>query len=97
MSTRAYFLLDDNDNPLGTAGFIRKSKDVYFLYTEGHEGAFDNKRMVVKFGRMMLDIAKKNGWTLVASADEDLKTSLSFATHFGFEVDGKGGYVKWAR
>lgn len=93
-SMRAYFMVID-DKPVGVAGFIRIPGNRMFVFTEAKEGVLETYKLsVVKFGRAMLKIADKNGWTLVADRDRNLRTSGEFLAYLGFElIDGE--YVRW--
>ena len=95
VSVRGYFLLDDEGAPLGLCGFIRRARNTMIIFIDAHDNAFDNKRMILKFARMVMDIADMNGWTLIAIADETKLTADGFIRHFGFELDDNGEYVRW--
>ena len=94
VSIRGYFLLNDEGEPLGLSGFIRRSKDKYIIFIDAKDEAFENKRMILKMARMMLDIADMNGWTLIALADESKLTADGFIKHFGFELNDEGEYMR---
>ena len=96
VSVRGYFILDENGEPIGTGGFIRRSANVMVLYSEGKEELYiKHKKAVVKLARMLLDIADRNGWTLIAEADDTKPTAENFLTKLGFEQNAKGEYVRW--
>ena len=95
VTMRAYFLLDDDGKPIGAAGFIRKAKNYMVVFSEGKEEAYRDKKMVMRFARMMMDVADSNGWTLLADADDTKDTAPRFLTHLGFELNAFGEYIRW--
>ena len=95
VTMRGYFLLDDDGKPIGAAGFIRKAKNYMVLFSEGKDEAFRDKKMVIRFGRMLMDIADTNGWTLLADADDTKDTAPRFLEHWGFELNEDGEYIRW--
>ena len=95
VSMRAYFLLDDDSKPIGLSGFLRVTKQVKVIFSEGKEEAYRDKKLVMKFAKMMMDIADENGWTLIAQVDENIPTAPRFLKHLGFILDETGEYVRW--
>lgn len=92
---RGYFLVDDDHEPVGVAGFLRKSRDVKVIFSEGKPEAFKNKKTIMQLARMMMGIADNYGWTLIADRDETIPGADRFLRHLGFEVDENGEYVRW--
>lgn len=95
VSIRGYFLLDEEGGPLGVCGFTRRAKDTMIIFIDAKDGAFADKRIILKFAKMMMEIADKNGWTLIALADETKPTADKFIRHFGFQQNEEGEYVRW--
>ena len=96
VSVRGFFILNDEGKPIGTGGFIRRSANVMVLYSEGREEVYTHhKKAVVKLARMLLDIADRNGWTLIADADDTKETADGFLAKLGFEQGANGVYVRW--
>lgn len=94
-TSRSYFLLNDDGEPIATAGFVRRAKKEMILYTEGKDEVFRHKKEIIRFGRFILNIADEHDWKLVSSADESILTAHGFAIHFGFEPQDGGEYVRW--
>lgn len=95
LSLRGYCLINDEGEPLALVGFIRRNRKTMILFIDAKDEAFDDKRMVVKMCRMMLDIADRNDWTLIAIPDDTKPTSRGFIEHYGFELNEQGEYIRW--
>lgn len=93
-SLRAYFMEIDG-KLLAICGFIRKSKDVMVVFTEAKDGVLEEYKLsVMKFSKVMMQIADNHDWILIADRDKNLPTSGQFLAHFGFElIDGE--YIRW--
>jgi len=95
LTMRGFVVINDNGEVVGVAGFLRKSKDVMVAFSEGKEEAYTDKRTVVRLARMMMDVADRNGWTLIAEPDDTIPTSAHFLRRLGFEPDEEGLYTRW--
>jgi len=92
---RAFMVVDEAEKPVGIGGFVRMRDGRMMIFTEGREGVAEgNKKLVIKLGRLLIDIADKNRWTLVA-IESELETAERFIKHFGFELNSDGEYVRW--
>lgn len=95
VSFRGFVVLNDLDEVVGMAGFVRKSVGVRCVFSEGKEEAYTDKRMMVRLARTMMKIADDNGWTLLAEADPTIPTAPHFLGLLGFEPDDEGVYTRW--
>lgn len=95
LTLRGYVMINDSGEVVGVVGFLRKSKDVMFMFSEGKPEAYVARRTVAKLARRMMRIADDNGWTLVADPDKTIPTAEYFLTRLGFEPDGEGLYKRW--
>jgi len=95
LTLRGYVMINDDDEVVGVVGFLRKSKDVMFMFSEGKPEAYAARRTVAKLARRMMRIADDNGWTLIAEPAEDIPTAAHFLSRLGFEPDEEGLYKRW--
>jgi N-acetylglutamate synthase-like GNAT family acetyltransferase len=95
LTLRGYVVINDDGEVVGVAGFLRKSKGVMAVFSEGEPEAYEDKRMVVKLARYMMRLADDNGWTLIADPDQTKPTAEHFLSRLGFEPDDEGFYTRW--
>lgn len=83
-SARAVVIVKDGE-VVGVGGVCRVAQQM-LVFTDIREGRV-SKRDIVLVGRLLLGII--NRYTaVIAYADEELKTAMSFAAHFGFYPTG---------
>ena len=94
---RGYCLVDDSGEPVGVVGFLRKSKDVMVIFSEGKPEVYEDRKSIIRVARMMMETADNHGWKLIADRDEDIPSADRFLRHIGFIVDEEGEYIRWPR
>ena len=95
LTMRGYVVLNDDDEVVGVAGFLRKSKDVMVVFSEGDAEAYSDKKLVMRLSRHMMRLADEKGWTLIADPDDTIPTAAHFLRRLGFEPDEEGLYTRW--
>ena len=95
LTFRGFVVLNDGGEPVGVAGFLRKSKSVMVIFSEGEAEAYSDKKLSMRLARLMMKIADDNGWTLIADADETIPTAEHFLHRLGFKPNEDGGYTRW--
>lgn len=95
LTLRGYVVVNDSDEVVGVAGFLRKSKGVMVVFSEGEPEVYEDKRTVVKLARHMMRLADDNSWTLIADPDETKPNAEHFLSRLGFEPDDEGFYTRW--
>lgn len=83
-SARAVVIVKDGE-VVGVGGVCRTNKQMV-VFTESKEGKM-TKRDYVKAGRLLMQIINRYT-SVIAFADDELSTALSFAKHYGFNPTG---------
>ena len=90
------YVVMDGEEVLALGGFIRVTRGRRVLFSEVLPETLEKHKLTaVKFAKMLMGVADKNGWTLVADPDENLEGAERFLHYLGFEPDDEGVLTRW--
>lgn len=88
----------ENGVPVGVAGLVRLPGGRAFLYSDSPRDLHkEHAKIVMKVTRLLLALADKRGWNVVAEAEEGTEAAQRFLEHFDFHKTTDGEWLRWAR